>query len=414
MIVDRTLRILCIAQHVYPDSYGGVQRVVHEIATRLAARGHDIDLVGQRGLADSPGVEERDGLTIYRYGTLKNSERFGGRTLTALRGSRGVLASLLAAHRYDIVLPHHFFPYYAYARVTGRKNAPEIMTFHASFWQELRFEGAERRVAKPLESVLFGRLARHTEVTCLKRADRVVVLSEFSRDQLASYYPFAEDKVVKIPGGVDLDRFRPSDDRAALRASLDLPAEGAVLLTARRLVPRMGLRNLIEAFAGVRRSNPDIYLIIAGHGRLEGDLRRLASDLGVAEHVRFTGFVADDELVRLYQAADLFVLPTVAFEGFGMVTLEALACGTPAVGTPIGATPEILRPLASQLVLEGTKPKAIDRGIRVMLEWLSDRDAAAGLRGRCREYALERFGWESAVDSLEALIDRTLSDRGSR
>ena len=411
--MNPALRILCIAQNVFPDSYGGVERVVNEVARRLAARGHDVHLVGQRGRAGTPDVEEHEGFTIHRYGTVEDGARVGGRTLTAIRGSRRLLASLLADRSFDVVLPHHFFPYYAFARVARGKPVPEILTFHASFWQELKLEGAERRVGKPLESMLLGRLARRAEVVCLKRADRVVVLSEFSRDQLASYYPFAEPKVVKIPGGVDLERFRPAEDRGALRAELRLSGDGPVLLTARRLVPRMGLGNLIKAFSGIKKGSPGARLIVAGHGRLEGELKSLTSDLGLSGSVRFDGFVPDDDLVRLYQAADLFVLPTIAFEGFGMVTLEALACGTPAVGTPIGATPEILRPLAPQLVLEGTKPRALERGIGVMLEWLSDPAEARRLRARCRQYAVERFSWDSAMDSLEDLFGRTLSERGA-
>jgi len=145
-------------------------------------------------------------------------------------------------------------------------------------------------------------------------------------------------------------------------------------------------------------------LVIAGSGRLEQELKRQVIDGGFSDSVRFTGFVADDKLVEYYQAADLFVLPSIAFEGFGMVTLEALACGTPALGTPIGATPEILKPLLPQLVLRGTRPDALRRGIGMMLEWLSDASAAEELRGRCREYVEPGFGWDPAVDALEKLI----------
>lgn len=410
--MKKSLRILCITQNLWPDSCGGVERVANEIMSRLAARGHSVDLVGQRADESAPEVEERSGLTLHRYGSAGDSGRFGGRTLSALRSSRPVLSRLLAHNEYDVVLPHHFFPYYAYLGIADR-SVPEILTFHASFWQELRLEGAERLVVKPLESLVFGGLARRTETTCLRRAHRVVVLSEFSRDQLGSYYPFALEKTVKIPGGVDLDRFQPAKDRRALRESLGLPADRRVLFTARRLVPRMGLSNLMEAFAQVAASDASACLVIAGRGRLEGELRRQADELGVSDSVRFAGFVPDEDLVRYYQAADVFVLPTIAFEGFGMVTLEALACGTPSIGTPVGATPEILRPLAPQLVLDGVEPRAIVSGLRMMLEWLSDENEASGLRSRCRRYVVDGFGWDRSVDRLEDLM-RDLVEGGAR
>jgi glycosyltransferase involved in cell wall biosynthesis len=106
------------------------------------------------------------------------------------------------------------------------------------------------------------------------------------------------------------------------------------------------------------------------------------------------------------------VLPSLAFEGFGLVTLEALACGTPALGTPIGATPEILRPLAMQLVLGGTETSAIGGGVRVMLEWLSYEAAADRLRAQCREYVVTKYRWDLAVDSLEGLFTEVASAGG--
>ncbi len=403
-MMDRNLRILCINQFFFPDSYGGVERVAYETVRRLAARGHTIDLVGQRTREGTPDVEEMYGVTAHRYGSAGGRRRFGGRTVDALRRSRPVVARLLAEKAYDLVLAHHHFPYYAYLGVARRKVVPEVITFHASFWQELRLEGADRNIGKPLESLFFGRLARRSETAGLRRADRIVVLSEFSREQLASYYPFASEKVAKIPGGVDLERFRPAADREAVRRELGLPADRSILFTVRRLVPRMGLENLIHALAEVRHAYPDVLLVVAGAGRLADELQGLVASLGLSELVRFAGFVSDDDLVKYHQAADLFVLPSLAFEGFGLVTLEALACGTPAVGTPIGATPEILRPLAPQLLLGGTEPPAIRRGIQVMLEWNSDAAAKEELRRRCREYAGATYGWDRAVDSLERLF----------
>ncbi|MCK4511552.1 glycosyltransferase family 4 protein [bacterium] len=406
------MKILCINQYFYPDSFGGVERVAYETMRRLAARGHDVHLVGQRTKPGTPDVEDLFGLTVHRYGRADSRRHFGGRTRDALHRSGRVMSRLLDSTSFDIVMPHHYFPYYAYLRLPRVKATPELMTFHASFWQELKLEGAERSIGKPLESLLFGRLAKRTETSCLKRADRVVVLSDFSREQLVSYYPFAREKVIKIAGGVDLEKFHPAPDRAAVRRSLGLRPEGPILFTARRLVPRMGVENLLMALAGVRSSFPEVLLVIAGRGRMEEELRRLVAAEELGDNVKFVGFVDDSDLVGYYQAADLFVLPSLAFEGFGMVTLEALACGTPVVGTPIGATPEILERLAPQLLLAGTEPHAIRRGITAMLEWLSDADAVGRLRTLCRSYVEAHYGWNHAVDALEATMDELLTTGG--
>ena len=411
--MKQRLNILSINQFFYPDSQGGVERVAHETTRRLAERGHNVHLVGQRTEPGTPDTEELYGLTIHRYGNAGSRGRMGGRTRDALYASRRILSELAESQEFDIVLPHHYFPYYSYIGSTGRKTTPELMTFHASYWQELRLEGAERRTTRLLERVLFCRVARQTEVACLRRADRITVLSDFSAEQLSSYYAFTTGKVIKIHGGVDLERFTPAPDRSAVRAKLGLPLDRQIILTVRRLVPRMGLSNLVAGFGDALTRHPDAMLVIAGSGRLEQELKRQVVDRGLSGSVSFTGFVGDDKLVEYYQAADLFVLPSIAFEGFGMVTLEALACGTPALGTPIGATPELLKPLAPQLVLRGTRPDALRRGIGMMLEWLSDANAADELRKRCREYVESNFGWDPAVDALERLIFE-LTDVGRR
>jgi glycosyltransferase involved in cell wall biosynthesis len=175
----------------------------------------------------------------------------------------------------------------------------------------------------------------------------------------------------------------------------------------------MGVENLLLAIPDVLSAFPNTLVVVAGRGRLEGELKELAAARGISDNVSFVGYVDDDDLVRYYQAADLFVLPSLAFEGFGMVTLEALACGTPAVGTPIGATPEILERLAPQLLLAGTEPHAIRRGVVAMLEWLSDDSAAARLRDQCRSYVEANYGWDLAVDSLEETV-RGLLEGGAR
>src|SRR5206468_12585722 len=99
------------------------------------------------------------------------------------------------------------------------------------------------------------------------------------------------------------------------------------------------------------------------------------------------------------RTADLFVLPTVAYEGFGLVTVEALACGTPVVGTPVGATPEILAPLDPALVAVAADPYNLAAAIELALTKVD-----AALRERCREYASSRYAWSEVLPTWEAAL----------
>jgi glycosyltransferase involved in cell wall biosynthesis len=97
------------------------------------------------------------------------------------------------------------------------------------------------------------------------------------------------------------------------------------------------------------------------------------------------------------------VLPTVAYEGFGMVTVEALASGTPVVGTPVGATPELLEPLDPRLVARGSDPDSLAVAIRDALTFIDD-----DFRARCRKYALARFDWDQVTGAWEEALERVV------
>ena len=135
----------------------------------------------------------------------------------------------------------------------------------------------------------------------------------------------------------------------------------------------MGIDRLLRALPLLGRD--DVTLVIAGTGSLAGDLPRLAAELGLAERV-LVGPVSDDSrLVDWYRAADLFVLPTTAYEGFGMATVEALASGTPVVGTAIGATPELLAPLDPRLVAPTADPDALAAAIGEALDFATTEES---------------------------------------
>ena len=217
--------------------------------------------------------------------------------------------------------------------------------------------GRERLVAylnEPISVLL--------ERSVVRRCARILVLSDYTRSLLAADHPDETGKIRAVSGGVDASSFSPGDGRRAARTRLGLDPDRRLLVTVRRAEPRMGIEELLRAMPIMAAE--DVGLAVVGGGLLTNDLVRLSSRLGLDGRVRFVGRVSEEDLRDWYRAADLFVLPTVAYEGFGMVTLEALASGTPVVGTTAGATPELLEPLDQRLVAGSSDPESLAAAIR--------------------------------------------------
>lgn len=391
------MRVLVASGTWYPER-NGVARVATEVGRRLAERGHEVTALVPA--TDEGPAEEQDGSLnvrrVIRRGLLPLTVKDA---LETTRHSRGL-------GPFDVVVAHG--PTIAVGLARARLKGPLVLVYHASLPRELRFMrarlpwGRERGVAylnEPI-TVLLERAA-------VKRSRRILILSEFSRSLLMADHPEESRKVRKLVAGVDTSSFSPGDGKHAARERLQLDPRRRLLLTVRRAEPRMGIDQLLRA---VRTLNSEeIDLAVVGGGLLTDDFRRLSVSLGVSDRVRFAGRVAEEELPDWYRAADLFVLPTVAYEGFGMATLEALATGTPVVGTPVGATPELLEPLDPRLIARNSDPDSLAAAIRDAMALEND-----DFRARCRDYAVTRFDWRGVMQAWdEALLEVAALQDGS-
>jgi glycosyltransferase involved in cell wall biosynthesis len=186
---------------------------------------------------------------------------------------------------------------------------------------------------------------------------------------------------------------------------MGLPEDKFILFTVRNLVPRMGLENLISAFEIVQNGRRDLLLVIGGEGPLETALREQVRSCGVEDFVRFVGYIPDEDLPSYYQMADLFILPTSELEGFGLVTVEALASGLPVLGTPVGGTREILTNLGSDYLFDDSTPQSIATGILKALNgWAANQAAYKNISETCRKVAEQHYSWDNHVSKLEDLF----------
>ncbi len=396
-----SLRVLMMSDVSPIEIRGGAERVLWEQASRLAGAGHDV-----RVLSRSPGTGgfkavERQGVQIRHFPVDRRSflRFFVGSLLDARRAVRQELIESGA----DILHLHQPLSGCAALSTPESRRIPSLYTFHSP--APLEYRSRRNTTTHHLRGVAGGlgmAVLWLLEGFCLRRATHIHVLSDFSAGLLRKLYRIGAGRIVKIPGGVNSEHFRPAEDRNAVRKALRLPTGRFLLLTVRNLEPRMGLDALIEAIAIVRRQIPDVLLLIGGAGSLRGNLESLIGSLKLGDYVKLLGFISENDLPLYYQACDAFVLPTRALEGFGLVAVESLACGTPVLGTPVGAIPEVLSALQPNLLFEGVAPESIARGIlKHVKRAQGDRRGYEALRRRCREYATARFGWDQVIKLLE-------------
>jgi glycosyltransferase involved in cell wall biosynthesis len=360
------MRVLMLTNAITPDKSGGLERYVRELSSSVAARGADVTILTKQVTDDLP-LEEiaDDGVRIIRYPVPPLSHplfvprRVLGPLRTALRAARRPPDRVIHAHFPVPALPLPF---------SGR---PYLYTFHAPVHREIAAERNGRYALPGVTQAAGVAAMKATERLVLGRADRVVVLSEFMRGELARFS--------RPPVGDDW-------------ATSDAP----LILTARRLTRRTGVRELIRALPLIRRRVPEARLAVAGVGRmrqqLEDEVDALPDDDRRA--VRLLGHVSDEDLVGWYRAARVVAMPTQELEGFGLTSAEAMACGTPVVATPVGANREVVGALDQRLLTAGTSPEEIATTVATVLTGIAQDTVvreAAERHGRS-------FGWDAVVD----------------
>lgn len=372
--------ILCIGNSWFPTMAGGLNRYLYELTHHLAANQDRVELCGV-GLPETlpnypiklTNLADPDSPIVQRFWSTRTN----------------FLKNRLLSKPDAINL--HFAPYSFPLLDILPKNVPVTFNFQGPWAIESQQEGASKL------NVFF----KHwIEQTVYNRCDRFIVLSKAFGTILHQEYHIPWSKINVIPGGVDTNRFQANLSRQEARTQLNWPQDRKILFTPRRLVHRMGIDILLNAIAKIKSNIPDIWLAIAGKGVLRDSLEKQAKELGLNNHVKFLGFLPDEQLPIAYQAADITVVPSQSLEGFGLIVLESLACGTPVLCTPIGGMPEILAPFSPELITEDTDVDAI----ALKLEGLLTGKISLPNRNACRDYADNNFNWPKIAQEVRQVI----------
>jgi len=294
------------------------------------------------------------------------------------------------------IVDAHFALYALVPMVIGPlRSLPAIVHFQGPWADENVAAGDSSRIRRKLRRVI--------ECLVYRRAARIVVLTSAFRRILVEQYGIAPWSVRVAPPGVDLEHFTPGN-RTVARDRLGVPQDAFVAVSVRRLVPRMGLDVLVEAWAAACDELPaGSRLLIVGQGPEHQRLHDQVARLDVAHSVQLLGPVQEATLLDIYRAADVGVVPTRSFEGFGLIVIEAAACGTPSIVTRVGGLPEAARGLDTSLIVAPDDASAL--ALRIVQ---ASRPDGLPARDVTRRFA-EGFSWEAAVERNRAVIREVLA-----
>lgn len=403
-------RVVMLSVHTCPlatlggKETGGMNVYVRDLARELSRRGIAVDVFTRSQNPATPRVSSG------RLGELgrvihipAGPERPYNKNLVFdhlpefVRGVQEFVAR--EGLSYDLMHSHYWLSGWAALELRAIWGIPVIQMFHTLGEMKNRVAQtpAERESQRRIE--VEGHIMRH--------ADRLVAATPLEKGQMTWLYGADADRISVVPAGVDLSLFRPIP-RPEARQRIGVPPQHRMILFVGRIQPLKGIDTLIRAIAHVVSRYPDLkddlcVSIIGGDPNPDSELeqaefdrlQQLRSDLGIGDLVTFLGARDQDTLVYYYSAAEMVVMPS-HYESFGMVALEAMACGTPVIGSDVGGLSFSIEDGFNGYLVPGQDPQALAAKIALLLRHPSLRDH---LGEQAIRWA-ERYAWTHITDEI--------------
>jgi len=373
--------ILLVGMGWFPHHPGGLERYIYELTHQLVANQDRIELCGV-------GLPAKSHNSSLKLTNLAAPESPIWQRLLSIRTN-------FQKTRIDIpdAINLHFALYSFPIMHLLPKGVPVTFNFHGPWASESQEEVSARNISIFLKHWLI-------ENTTYKQCDRFIVLSQAFGKILHQRYNIPWRKIHVIPGGVDIHHFQAKLSLSIARQKLNWPSDRPILFTSRRLVNRMGIDKLLLAINLIKPKIPDIWLAIAGRGHIQEVLQKQVQELGLEDNVKFLGFLPDEYLPLAYQSANLMIMPSQSFEGFGLAILESLACGTPVLCTPVGGMPEIMQKFAPDLITDSISAESIAEKIELAILGKISLPS----REECRNYVTTNYNWVNIAQQVRQVI----------
>ena len=399
------MRIAMVIQRFRP-LFSGQGEQVGVLSRELARRGHDLTVL--TAAYDRPSdVEESDGIRYVRLRSalpLFRGTGFGRRWHSPMFAAQ-VFGYLVTHPSFDIVHVHALTDALYASWVWGRLEERPVVF-------EMTLDGVDDAATLLSRRQRLQRFRNRVVRSC----DGYVAISP-TLEAAHRTAGLPADKLRLIPQGVDVERFRPSDDKLAVRRDLALPETGPLVVFVGSLIHRKGLDVLLRSWSAVRASRPDAHLVLVGRDRF-GDrdatafLETQFAALAPWDRASVHRLGVREEIHRFMQAADVFVFPSRR-EGFGTVMVEAMACGLPCVVTELPGITDFIFGASGERGL--IVPQKDDRALAAaVVSVLADPARAARIGCAARDEVVGRFAITALADQYLRFYRDLLSDQGDR
>ncbi|CAM3236477.1 D-inositol-3-phosphate glycosyltransferase [Streptomyces albus] len=413
-------RVAMLSVHTSPlhqpgtGDAGGMNVYIVELARQLAAQGTEVEIFTRAttGALD-PTVELAPGVLV-RHIDAGPYEGLSKEELPAqlCAFTHGVM-QVWAGHRpgyYDLVHSHYWLSGHVGWLAAQRWGVPLVHAMHTM----AKVKNAALAAGDTPEPA--ARVIGETQI--VRAADRLIANTVEEAGELAHHYDAPAERTAVVHPGVNLDRFRPADGRAAARDRLGLPQDAVIPLFAGRIQPLKAPDVLLRAAAHLVDEDPSLRgrLVVpvvggpsgSGLAKPEG-LQKLAARLGIADLVLFRPPVGQEQLADWYRAASVLVMPSHS-ESFGLVAAEAQACGTPVVAASVGGLPIVVRDGTTGYLVAGHDPADYARALRRFV----DDPGLAGRLGAAAARHAQGFGWGAAAEATADVYAAAVQERRRR
>lgn len=393
--MSKPMKIAFITFQYPPFVQGGAGTYAYNLTKELARLGHEIHVITPR-VAGCSKESAEEGLFVHRLNFLNRpfltalsfwfslrkdfsslEQRVGGFDIVHDNGLSGFSLNS------SVVLPPRAVTIHHLARTT-------LEALEVSLLDRVRNIRGEMGISPLIEPL------------CMKRADRIVAVSQFTKKDIMNVYDIPESRIEVIYHGVNPKGYVfPEEAKVKIKNTLGINSQPMILFTG-KLALRKGVDILLRALPKVLKE-VDVKLVLAGSGNQQ-DYRHLAQALGILDKLHFLGRVPDDTLRLLYSSCDLFVLPS-RLEGLGIVILEAMAAGKPIVATNVGGIPELIESGQNGVLVECNNQEELASAI---IKVLSDKSLAQAISENNRRKVRRCYSWKIAAHKTAKLYNELI------